>query len=306
MNINKYKYPDSALWQLQHMLPLFFAVLLLTTACCKKEELISGRTLTFSLDSASLADPDAIREIEVFVFDNQQQLISRTSTGIDGTISLDYPQTPTLHCIAWGNSKDNSLEYSTLQPGDPLEKGYLALTPHSPTRAETIFSNTPPDLFRGAIQIDNSTPADAQPSTRMVMQQTTASIYITIDGLSETTGIEAGEYTVEVNNAATSIDFKGRYSGKTTHRLTGSFNAQKEYIILPFHLFPPVAGQGITIDILHDGKLLESITQMSDKQSIIPVAGKVLKLLISISPSGGVEVSPPGWNPTDIEVNYPK
>ena len=305
MNENKYIYPGPFPWRLQLLLSLLSVVLLLTTACCKKEELITGKRLKFSFDSSLDPPSDAIREIEVFVFDEQKRLIGRVSTQIDGTVVLDYPQTSVLHCVAWGNSKDSSLEPPLLQPGDPLEKGYLTLKPFSPTRAETTFSNTPPDLFRGATQIDNNTTAGDQQPIQMVMQQTTASIHITIDGLPETTGTEAGDYTVAVSEAADRIDFAGGYSGKVVHRLAGSFNAGKEYIIPPFRLFPPAAGKGIRIDISHEGKLLKSITQISDGQPLLLVPGKDLTLLIEFTPSGGVEVRPSGWTPSHVEVVYP-
>lgn len=310
MNENKYKYPGPRLWRFQYLMALFSVVVLLTTACSKKEEPIRGRILKFSFDSTSQTDPDAIHEIEVFVFDAQLRLIGRTSIGMEGTVVLNYPQTPTLHCIAWGNSKDSSLELSQLQPGDPLYKGYLTLTPLSPAKAETTFCNTPPNLFRGALQIDNNTSPADQPSINMVMQPATASLHITISGLPETTGTDAGNYAIEVSRAATRIDFEGNTDGTASHHLTGSFNSKKEYIIPPFRLFPPTPneseGEGIMIDILHDGKLLKSITQTSDGQPILPKAGKELTLLISFSPSGNVEIGSPGWNPTDIEVVYPK
>lgn len=305
MNENKYKYPGSSLWQLQHLLPLLSVMLLLTTVgCCRKEKLFSGRILTFSFDSTSQIDPEAIREIEVFVYDDEDMLIGRASTGINGTITLDYPDIPTLHCIAWGNSKDSSLELSPLQPGDPIEKAYLALKPLSSHRTETQYHNTSPDLFRGAIQIDNNMTDDRLP-TQIVMQQTTASIQIIIDGLPSVTGTEAGDYCVVVNGVGGRIDFLGGYSGKAVHCLTGSFNIEKEYIIPPFRLFPSTEGEEINIDIFHDEKLLKSITQTNDGKPILPAIGKELTLLIKF-PSGGVEVKPPGWNSTDVEVSYPK
>jgi len=305
MNENKYTYPGLSFQRLQHLLPLFSVLLLLTTACCKKEELVGGRILKFSFDSTSQPHTDVIHEIEVFVFDDRERLIGRASTQIDGTVALDYPQIPTLHCVAWGNSKDSGLEFSPLQPGDFLKKGYLALKTLSPTRAGDTFCNTPPDLFRGAIQIDNNATTGDRQLIRMVMLQTTASIHIKIDGLPETTGTEEGDYSVVVGEASARIDFYGDYSSKAVHRLTGTFNTEKEYIIPPFHLFPSAANKGIKIDILHNGKLLKSIIQTSGGQPILPVAGKELTLLIKFAP-GGVEVRPPGWNPTDVEIVYPK
>lgn len=313
MNENRYTYPPSSLQRLLHLLPLLSVLLLLTAACSKKEVEPEPepkptpeevRKLKFNFDSTSQPDADAIREIEVFVFDDQERLIGRTSTDVDGTVVLDYPQTPMLHCVVWGNSKDSCLELSTLQLGDSLKKGYLTLTPLLPTRAEEACSNTPPDLFRGDIKIDNSTtPADQQPA-QVALLPTTASVHITIDGLPEATGTESGDYAIEVTGQASRIDFTDNYSGETLHHLTGSFNAKKEYIIPPFHLFPTATGEGITVDILQDGKLLKSFTQASDGKPLLPEAGKEMTLLIKFALSGGIEieVKPPAWNSTDIEV----
>lgn len=306
MNENKY-ISSSFSSTVAHLLPLLSVLLLLTTACSKKEvepEPKELRKLKFSFDSTSQPDIDAIREIEVFVFNDQERLIGRASTHIDGTVVLDYPQSSTLHCVVWGNSKDSSLELPDLQWGDPLDKGYLALKTISPTRVEETYCNTPPELFRGAIQIDNNTtPADQQP-TQVNLLQTTASIHITIDGLPEATGTEFGDYTIEVTGQASRIDFSGSYGGKALHSLTGIFNTKKEYIIPPFHLFPTAAGEGITVNILHDGKLLKSITRTSNGKPLLPEAGKEMALLIEFTLSGGIEieVKPSAWNSTDIEV----
>ncbi|MCL3849710.1 FimB/Mfa2 family fimbrial subunit [Parabacteroides sp. GYB001] len=304
MNENKHTYPGSSPWRLRHLLPLLPAVLLFTVAGCWKDSLPGVRQLKLNFYNASQAGSGAIREIEVFVFDDQQQLSNRATGTIDGTLSLDRPRTTTLHCIAWGNSNDKSLRLPVLQPGDPLDGAYLTLTPLSPAKDGTQYLNTPPNLFRGAIETDNKTIA-SQPSFNMKMQPTTASINITISGLAESTPTETGDYAIVVNGSPARIDFEGNYSGNAVHRLTGSFNTQKEYIIPPFRLFPSVAGKGIRIDIDHNGKLLESITKTSNGQPLLPEKGKELALLIKFIP-GGVEVKLPGEGPTDVEVVYPK
>lgn len=314
MNENKYTYPGLFRQQLQSLLPLLAVWLLLTTACSKKEEPIpNGKIQKLRFDCSSGSQTDAIREIEVFVFDDQERFIGRSSTQAGGTITLDYPQTSVLHCIAWGNSKDSNLEFSPLKSGDSLEKGYLTLKTLPSVRAGETFCNMPPDLFWGAIQIDNTPTTDDRQPLQMVMQPTTASIHITIDGLPETTGTEDGDYAVVVSEPAGRIDFSGSYGGKTRHRLTGAFDTAKEYIIPAFRLFPTVGGEGIEVDVIHDGKLLKSITQTSDGKPIIPVPGKELTLLIKFdapapppSTEGGLEVKPPEWNVTDVTVSVTK
>ncbi len=305
MNENKHTYPGSSLRRLQHLLLLLLTVLLLTVAGCWRERLPGGRQLKLSFDTASLAGSDAIREIELFVFDDQQRLLSRATGTLDETLSLDCPPTSSFYCVAWGNSHDNSLRLPALQPGDPLDGAYLALTPLSPAKAETQYLNTPPDLYRGAIETDNNTTARRASSPfHMEMQPATASIHITISGLPKATGTTTGSYTVEVSRSAARIDFEGHYRGTAIHRLSGSFNPRKEYIIPPFRLFPPAEGKGIKIAVFHDGKLLQNITLGSDRQPIVPEAGKVLELLIAFHAGGDAEVMPPGWKPNDIDVTY--
>ena len=106
-------YPGSSLWRLQHLLLLFLAVLFLTVAGCWRDGLPGKRQFKLSFHGTSLADGDAIREIELFVFDDQQQLINRATGTIGETISLDYPSPRPLHYIAWGNSNDKSLRLPT-------------------------------------------------------------------------------------------------------------------------------------------------------------------------------------------------
>lgn len=309
MKRDKYIYSLIGLKRLPHLLLLLSLLLLLLSGCCKSEEPISGKILKFTIGGEGQTQAGAIREIEVFVYDDKDKLIGRAGSTVDGTVVLDYPGIPTLRCVAWGNSKDSGLELPPLQPGDPLDKGYLALKTLSPTRTETGLHPLPPNLFRGAIEIDNNTTTGTAAETQMPMQSTVATTYITIRGLQEYTGTATGEYALIIHGAADRIRFAGNYGKeKAVHRTTGSFNAEKEYILPPFHLFPPAAGtEGITIDILHDGKLLKSILQTNDGKPIVPVAGKSLKLRIIFKPDGGGgDVIPPGWDSTDVEVSYPK
>lgn len=306
MNENKYTYPALSLQRLLHLLPLLSVVLLLTATGCRKDDLNRGKTLVFTSNGTSQTGSDGISEIEVFVFDDREQLINRTGTQPDGAVELDYPQTSSFHCIAWGNSKDNGLELTSLQPGDPLSKGSVTLKTLSSAQDGTTFSNTPSDLFRGAIQTDNNNTTSTRQVIPMVMLPATASIHITIDGLQEATGTTDGNFALEVSQAAARIDFEGNYSGKAVHSLTGSFNSKKEYIIPPFHIFPPATGNGIRLDVSHGGKLLQSITQTSDGQRLLVEAGRKLELLIIFSSDGSAEARLPGWTPTDVEVAYPK
>lgn len=307
MNKNKYTCLSPSFQRFQQLLPLILWLLLLFSGCCKNEEPVSGKALKFVIGGEGQVQADAIREIEIFVYDDKERLIGRTSSQIDGTVILDYPDIPTLYCIAWGNSKDDALEISPVKTGDPMENGYLALKALLTTRTETQYYYMPPNLFRGIVKIDNNTVSDNTQEDRISMLQTVTPVYITIRGLQNATGTDKGNYTITVGGAASRIDFMGSYGGiKTVHQLTGTFNAEKEYIIPVFYLFPlPVEGEGLTIDIRHDGKLLKSITKTNDGKPIVPLAGKPLELRISFTLSG-VDVNPPGWNSTDIEVNYPR
>ena len=304
MNENKHTYPGSSLWRLQHLLLLFPAVLLLTVGGCWRDSLPGKRQLKLSFHSASQADGDAIREIELFVFDDQLQLTNRATGTIGETVTLDCSSTRSLQCIAWGNSNDKSLKLPALQPGDLLDGAYLALTPLSSVKAETQYLNTPPDLFREAIDTDNKTIARGAPFT-MEMRPATASIHITISGLSRATGTTDGDYTVEVSRTAARIDFEGTTAGSAIHRVTGSFNSRKEYIIPSFRVFPPPDGKGIKIAVFHNGKLLKEFTQTSNRQPLVPVAGQELKLPIAFNADGSAEVKPPGWISSDVDVTYP-
>lgn len=307
MNKNKYTSLSPSFQRLQQLLPLILWLLLQLSGCCKNEEPVSGKALKFTIGGEGQPQADIIREIEIFVYDAKERLIGHTSSQIDGTIVLDYPDIPTLYCVAWGNSKDDALETGPVKTGDLVENGYLALKALPITRTETQYYHTPPNLFRGTVKIDNNTTSDNTQEVRMFLQQTVAPVYITIRGLQEATGTDKGIYTITVSGAASRIDFRGSYGGTpAVHQLTGTFNAEKEYIIPTFYIFPtPAEGEGLTIDILHDGKLLKSVTQTNDEKPIIPVAGKPLELRISFTFSG-VDVNPPGWNSTDIEVNYPR
>lgn len=150
MNENKHTYPGSSLWRLQHLLLLFLAVLLLTVGGCWRDSLPGKRQLKLSFHSASQADGDAIREIELFVFDDQLQLTNRATGTIGETVTLDCSSIRSLQCIAWGNSNDKSLKLPALQPGDPLDGAYIALTPLSSAKTETQYLNTPPRPVPGS------------------------------------------------------------------------------------------------------------------------------------------------------------
>lgn len=303
MNENKHTYPGSSLWRLQHLLLLFLAMLFLTMAGCWRDGLPGKRQLKLSFHAISLAEGEAIHEIELFVFDDQLQLTNCATGTLGETVTLDCSSTRSLQCIAWGNSNDKSLQLPALQPGDPLDGAYIALTPLSPATTETHYLNTPPELFRGAIDSEHKTTPRGTPFA-MEMRPATASIHITISGLSKATGTTDGDYTVNVSRAAARIDFQGTTAGSALHQVTGSFNSQKEYIIPSFRVFPPPDGKGIKIGVYHNGILLKELTQTSDRRPLLPVTGQELKLTIVFSADGSAEVKPPGWKPSDIDVTY--
>ena len=304
MNENKHTYPGSSPRRLQHLLLLSLAMLFLTMAGCWKDTLPGKRQLKLNFHGISLTEGEAIHEIELFVFDDRLQLTNRATGTIGETVTLDCSSTRSLQCIAWGNSSDKSLKLPALQPGDPLDGAYIALTPLSSAKAETKYLNTPPDLFRGAIGTDKKTIA-RQPALAMEMRPVTASVYITIIGLSKATGTTDGDYTVEVSRTAARIDFEGTTAGSAIHRVTGSFNSRKEYIIPSFRVFPPPDDKGIKVGIYHNGMLLKELTQTSTRRPLVPVTGQELKLTIAFNADGSAEVKPPGWTPSDVDVTYP-
>lgn len=108
-----------------------------------------------------------------------------------------------------------------------------------------------------------------------------------------------------MSRTAARIDFEGTTAGSAIHRVTGSFNSRKEYIIPSFRVFPPPDDKGIKVGIYHNGMLLKELTQTSTRRPLVPVTGQELKLTIAFNADGSAEVKPPGWISSDVDVTYP-
>lgn len=153
------------------ILPVLF-LMAFVSASCIKDDLsgcpsphVSGLTLqvkAFDADGGTLGS-ETIKDITLYVFDKDKNLLDTLHTSLSELVTLDYPGHDVLKLVAWGNGRQGSQTLPALRQGDHLETAFVSLIHQSQTRITYPVAGSPDDLFYGTIDIQTS--ADALSAT---------------------------------------------------------------------------------------------------------------------------------------------
>ena len=249
---------------------------------------------------------ETIKDMNLYVFDDKDLLLDILSISSKEPVMLNYPDIPSLHCIAWCNIQNGTMSVSPLKKGDPFSDGFISLKPSVPTRAGKSTFISPADLFYGELTIENTSTSTRIEEQTLTVSRMVASMNITVRGLELLSGSNDGDYSLVVHETASRVDFEGRYGGDpASYQLSSRFEVGKDYKIPAFSLFPTMEeNKGVTIDIYHNGDLLRSLNMDSSRQPIIPVVGQTLNVLLDFKLSVSVEVELTKWGVETVWKEY--
>lgn len=279
--------------------------LLAATGCIADD--LSGcfRGISMKVEVDAPGEETAVKDISLYVYDDNDKLLDIIHTDKDGTIILDYPgTTATLRCVAWGNVKNAPVTVTALKPGDPLAKGFVSLQKTTGRDAADTY-RSPSDLFFGTLQIENNRTPGRTDIVELPVSRKVASMNITVRGFTLLAGTTSGKFSVVVHETPSRVDFTGRFSGTpAAYAPQGSLNAKNEFIVPAFNLFPTAGGAPLTVDLYHEGTLLKSVTTDSAGRPIVPQVGKTLNLLLNYVGNVDVQIAITGWGDTYVWKDY--
>lgn len=285
---------------------LLFALLLLSG--CIYDDLskcFRGRVLSLNVTlQEGLADGE-VRDISLYVFDENDLLLDILAVGLSEPVELNYPGVTAIHCVAWCNVGGGEVRVSPLQKGDAFSRGSVSLKQLSDVRSGGALYRSPSDLFYGSLKLAGDTPAEAGVDNRLYVNRMVASMNVTIRGLQGLSGSSGGDYSLVVRETTGRVDFGGVYGGdRASYSVRGSMNAAKEYVVPGFRLFPVFAGEGLIIDIYRDGVLLRSVSLNQGGEPVVPEVGTTLNVLLNFEGHVSVDVAVTDWNVVHIWKDY--
>lgn len=283
-------------------------LMLLLAAGCIFDDLsgcFRGLDLRVALHGSVPGGEESVRDVRLYIFDDKDLLLDIVPVSISQTVRLDYRGVPRLRCVAWCNTGDGGIRVSPLTVGDAFSRGTVSLEPLVATRSDGTTYVSPPDLFYGELEIENTMASGSSAEHKITVSRMVASMNITVRGLELLAGTSAGVFSLNVQGTPDRIDFGGIYGGESaSYAPAGAFDAKRDYVVPEFRLFPASEGKGLTIGIFHDGELLRSVTAGSDGLPIAPVAGKTLHVLINLESGVDVEMVVTGWGENHIWKEY--
>ena len=276
--------------RIKNVIPTLMSLLLLSVSLsgCLKDDLDDcgvKHTLTVRpYDHAGeLLSRKDVAEVVLYVFDSELCSVERINTHVGQAVTINVTKGKQLHIVGWGNlggGRQSCIDYET-----GCHKDYYQVNLLPYTRAMS-YSLSPDDLFRGEITLGGNSESKDNSSTHIELPiyRETGSMTITVRGLTAFTGVADHNYSIQVRETPSVIDFYGNLSGnKVAYRPTGSFatnTLREEYYAPPFNLLPEEAG--IHIDIYHGTELISTISQDNAGQPLIVKKGQLTNVLIDL------------------------
>ena len=281
-------------------------MLMVSLSGCLKDDLDDcGTTYTLTVrpydhEGEPLSRKD-VAEVVLYVFDSAFCSLERIDTHVGQTVTINAPKGKSLHIVGWGNLGGGRENCTGYEPG--RHKDYYQVNLLPLTRA-MAYSLSPDDLFRGEITLgdskDNNVSSNSSNSSTTIelpIYRETGSLAIIVRGLTAFAGFADHNYSIQVRETPSVIDFYGDLSGdKVAYQPTGSFatnTLREEYYTPPFNLLPEE--QGIHIDIYHGTELITTISRDNAGQPIAIKKGQLTNVLIDLSSSLSVNMELTPW-----------
>ena len=269
------------------ILPVLF-LMAFVSASCIKDDLsgcpsphVSGLTLqvkAFDADGGTLGS-ETIKDITLYVFDKDKNLLDTLHTSLSELVTLDYPGHDVLKLVAWGNGRQGSQTLPALRQGDHLETAFVSLIHQPQTRITYPVAGSPDDLFYGTIDIQTS--ADALSATgtlsdkELPLRRKVSGVAVTARHLKEYVGSSDGDFHYILRKTGNMLDFYGLPNGTdVSYRPEASFNDR--------------------------GVLRTTVISDSNGKPLRVSEGRLLNVLVDFDGAISVEVKVTDWGKQEI------
>ncbi len=229
----------------------------------------------YDVDGAELINPP-VNDIILYLFDKDGLFIEQINTQLNTRVEVKSDKNE-LYAVAWGNLGGGHETKPSFQPNDNISTGIVKLN----VNEATAVAGSPDDLFSGNVSASRPEQMDKV----VPIYRKTGSMNITILHLKEYLGVTDDDFTIQVGDTYSAIDFFGKYSGtKVSYLPTGSFvpNPQpgggSQYYTPIFNLIPET--KGVYIKIYHKNDLVATVTTYNGGSPIAVKEGLLTNVLI--------------------------
>lgn len=278
---------------------LIFAFPLMMTGCIMENLEECSVDYNFKVKAySSLGDEelnrDDVRDIRLYIFDEEMRFIKSMDTRLGEPISIEIPKSEDIHVVGWGNMGGGSPNVIEPAVGDIMSDCFISLSKYDGTRS-SVKVLPPDDLFRGYVTVTRQQQQQGSEILLPIYREV-GSMTVTVRGLKRYAGFDDDDYYIVAHGKFDGIDFSGNLmGGKTAYHPSGSFvmnGGKEEYYVPSFNMLPT---EDIIIDVYHGTELIMSVLRHSEGDAIFCERSTLTNVLIEANTTLDVSVSITDW-----------
>ena len=242
-------------------------------ADCPPPASLTVRAYSVVSDGRRVEQLGRVREVAIFVYDENEKLLGRIDTQTDTPVPLDFPGHKKFNIAALGNSEG---DYYNVSATDGLTASRVTATPSAESTPPSALVD---DLFHG-VQYLELKKGYVIENIEVPIFRKIGAMNITVRGLYPKPGDTADDYEFVIRETYREMDFKGNFidgAGRMTYHAKGVFQDNGDLFVDNFNLMPSVPGYNIGIDILYKGTLMA--------RNIYRSSASMLPTTLGISPN---------------------
>ena len=270
---------------------LLWIVISFVCVGCTKEDLADcnpfSHTFTIRVNAADALD--AVKEIKVYVYNEDEAFLALHDAEVGNPIQLNYPQHNKLNVVVLGNAASNKQQLPVVNIGGKLHATALSLITTA-TKSTPLQATHPDDLFKGRKELFQN---NADTPQTIDLHRKVASVVITTKGIQAYANTTSEDFHYILRYGKRQLSFKGETTAEdVTHQPTSTFNnGVLESSI--FNILP--AASPIAIDIYNGAVLVSTIQADSSGKPLMATAGELLNIYATYSGDVSVSVATTPW-----------
>ncbi|MDR1939113.1 MAG: FimB/Mfa2 family fimbrial subunit [Tannerellaceae bacterium] len=281
------------------LLPFIMSCINEDLSSCKRT-LPGIKLVVAAIPGIDVINPDDVKEVDLFVFDENKNFIATEKAVMNELVYLSYPTAgKQLYVVAIANA----LSKQTLavpKAGEGMDAGHIALTRESIFDGMQLYAS-PDDLFRGELSIDTKE-AKTEPY-ELPLHRIVSSVSLKVKGLQEYLQAENTEFSALVGSPYNTVDFNGglfmltRATGSPVNTaIQGKQNTKSGMMELPVtRILSSAEGENVNICLYQGTKRIHTVSSDSEGKPLKAINGKLLEVWIDFTGQVNVSVRYSQW-----------
>ena len=235
-----------------------------------------------------VAGEDDVKELTLYVFNEDKEFLESHYVEIGSTILLSYPSHKKLHLICWGNSASEQQTLPSIEVCDKLDESLITLITSNTRATPEIVTTHPDNLFHSAKEVVIN---DVKSSVvEMVLRHKVASVNIAAKGLTTYTSRAGEDYSYVFRSGKKHVTFGGETQGDDVHHFQNAEFKNNTHESGIFNILPSTdENNSVEVDIYKGTELISTISTDSNGDEIKAKEGELLNIYADFSGSGGNE-----------------